>query len=192
MKRGLKITKYILLFGIAICVLFGILIGYFGALSKAKKADCIIILGCQVRGTTPSKFLVARLDEGVRLHKEGLAKFIIVSGGQGPGENVSEAEVMKDYLILKGIDEANIVVEDKSHSTMENLKNAKKIMDSMGFKEAIVVSNKYHLKRASVMAKRNGIKGSFSGVIVSKYPLYEIMGFFREIPALMRLYILGR
>lgn len=193
MKVIWKIVKFCVFIGLAICIIFAAIIGSFGFFAKPKKSDCIIVLGCQVKGTVPSPFLAARLDEGIRLFKEGYSNYIIVSGGKGTGEEISEAEAMKNYLVTKGIDKNKIIMEDKSLSTMENLGFSKALMDSKGFKNAIIVSNKYHLKRASVMARKNGIvDASFSGVYVSKYPSFEITGFIREIPALIRLYLLGR
>lgn len=193
MKVIWKIVKFCVFIGLAICIIFAAIIGGFGFFAKPEKSDCIIVLGCQVKGTVPSPFLAARLDEGIRLFKKGYSNYIIVSGGKGTGEEISEAEAMKNYLESKGIDKNKIIMEDKSLSTMENLGFSKALMDSKGFKNAIIVSNKYHLKRASVMARKNGIvDASFSGVYVSKYPSSEITGFIREIPALIRLYLLGR
>lgn len=192
MKKIFSIIKYLFLAGVLICAVLGIIIGIFGIAVKPKKSDCIIILGCQVRGTSLSQFLKERLDRGIELYNQGFAKYIIVSGGQGPGEDITEAEAMKTYLVSKGIDENNIIMEDKSSNTMENLKNSKFIMDRKGFNTAIIISNKYHLLRASIMAKRTGLNASYSGVFVSRYLLNEIYGFFREIPGIIRLYILGR
>ena len=74
---------------------------------------------------------------------------------------------------------------------MENLSNSKKVMVDKGFKTAVIVSNKYHLKRASLMAKKVGIDASFSGVYVTPYKSHERIGFIREIPGLLKFYILG-
>ncbi|MCH5138421.1 YdcF family protein, partial [Clostridiaceae bacterium UIB06] len=120
---------------------------YFGQSAKPEKSDCIIVLGCQVYRTTPSPFLAWRTEHALKLYKEGYGKYIIVSGGQGPGENISEAEAMKRYLVSKGMEASKILIEDKSASTMANLINSKAIMDKEGLKTAIIVSNKYHLKR---------------------------------------------
>lgn len=162
---------------------------YFGQSSKPKKSDCIIVLGCQVYGTTPSPFLAWRTEHALKLYKEGYGKYIIVSGGKGQGENISEAEAMKRYLISKGMEASKILIEDKSASTMANLINSKAIMDQKGLKTAIIVSNKYHLKRASLMAKQQNINGSYSGVFVTPYKHHEFIGYIREIPALIKYYL---
>lgn len=162
---------------------------YFGQSAKPKKSDCIIVLGCQVYGTTPSPFLAWRTEQALKLYKEGYGKYIIVSGGKGPGENISEAEAMKRYLTSKGVENSKILIEDKSGSTMANLINSKAIMDKEGLNTAVIVSNKYHLKRASLMAKQQDINGSYSGVFVKPYKYHEFTGYIREIPALIKYYL---
>lgn len=190
MSRVKKIIIDIILFGIILTLILGMNIYLFAKNSKTEKSDCIIILGCSVYGETPSPFLQWRIEEGYRLYKKGYGKYILASGGKGPGENISEAEAMKRYLISKGVKEEYIIKEDKSTTTMENLKNCKKMMEKKGLKNAIVVSNKYHLKRALLMTKKVGIESSFSGVYVAPYKKHEIYGFIREIPALLKFYIL--
>ncbi len=176
---------------LAVCIITcAFQIVYFGESAKPQKADCIIILGCRVYGSTPSPFLVWRTEQGFKLFKEGYAKYIIVSGGKGTGEDISEAQAMKTYLVSKGMDPSKIIMEDKSGSTMANLINSKDIMENKKMKTAIIVSNKYHLKRASLMAKHQGIKATYSGVFVKPYKSHEITGYFREIPALIKYYIL--
>lgn len=192
MRRIFTVTKFIFLVGVLVCAVLGVIIGLFAITAKPKKSDCIIVLGCQVRGTTLSQFLRERLDKGIELYNEGFAKYIIVSGGQGPGEDITEAEAMKTYLVSKGIDENKIIMEDRANNTMENLQYSKDLMKDKKLDTAIVVSNKYHLKRASVMAKKVGLNASYAGTFVSRYIWDEVYGFFREIPGIIRLYILGR
>lgn len=190
MNRVKKVIIYVILFGIIVTLGLGMNIYLFGKNSKAEKSDCIIILGCSVYGETPSTFLQWRIEEGYRLYKKGYGKYILASGGKGPGENISEAEAMKRYLMSKGIKEEYIIKEDKSTTTMENLKNCKNMMEKKNLKNAVVVSNKYHLKRASLMTNKVGIDSSFSGVYVVAHKNHEIYGFIREIPALLKFYVL--
>nr|WP_244833028.1 YdcF family protein [Clostridium sp. BJN0001] len=189
--KFIKIISSFIIIGFAIIILVGFNVESFGKNAKAEKADCIIVLGCSVYGDTPSPFLSWRIEEGERLIKEGYADYIIASGGKGSGENISEGEAIKRELSENGIDEEKIIVEDESESTMENLINSKKIMDEKGFKTAIIVSNKFHLKRASLMAEKINLNASYSGVYVTPYKNHERIGFLREIPAVIRFYILG-
>lgn len=160
--------------------------------SKLIKSDCIIILGCKVNGVEPSPFLKKRTEEGIRLYNKGYAKYIIVSGGKGKGEDITEAEAMKRYMLSKGISESVILVEDKSSNTWTNITNSKKIMVAMGFKNAIIVSNKYHLGRVALMVKKLKLSAGYSGVFNTKYKFSEISGFIREIPAIYKFYIFNK
>lgn len=177
-------------FAIIIFVGINILSGYSSL--KPIRSDCIIILGCSVYGTVPSPFLTARIEEGLRLYNEGYGKYIIVSGGQGINEEISEAEAMKRYLLSKGMDPSRIIKEDKSRDTMQNLTNSKKIMNQMNFKSAVIVSNKFHLKRSLLIAKEIGIEASSSGVFVARHRFQEYLGFAREILATLKFYIVNK
>lgn len=191
MRNAVRFGVMLLLTVIGVWVLAGCIITGFGCRAKPDKADCIIVLGCRLYGSEPSPFLRYRLDEGIRLYNDGYGKYIIVSGGKGAGETVAEAEAMKKYLITKGVDGARIIMEDNSVSTFTNLKYSKGKMDEYGLKSAVVVSNKYHLKRASLMAKSLGMKCSYSGVFVSQYKTHEVKGSLRETLALIYFYVFG-
>lgn len=194
----MNIKKLIILLGsfivilISVFLLTSITIYEYGEKAQAANGDCIIILGCSVYGKTPSPFLRERLNEGIRVYKAGYAHKIIVSGGKGPGETIPEAEAMESYLVKKGIDSSDIIVENNSRTTYENISNSKKIMDKNNFKSAIVVSNKYHLKRAELLCKRLNIKSSFTGVYVSEYKGDEFKGLMRETAAYLKYLMLGK
>lgn len=192
MKKLIKLMLTVLLVLIIGCIGTGILIYSYGKNARPEKSDCIIVLGCQVYGTVPSPFLKSRLMEGIRLYNQGFGRYIIVSGAMGPGEDITEAQAMKDYLVQNGINPSAIIMEDKASSTYDNIINSKDLMDKYNLKSAVIVSNSYHLKRASLIAEKSGIKGSYSGVFVDDYRLHEIKGFLREIPALLKYYVMGR
>lgn len=185
LKKFMKIVSISIGVVILICVILEASVIYFGQTSKGEKSDCIVVLGCSVFGKEPSPFLKTRLNEGLRLYKEDYAKYIIVSGGQGPGEEISEAEAMKEYLVSKGVPEDKIIKEENSFNTRENLHNSKKVMDENKFKNAIIVSNRYHLKRASILAKYENIDASFSG-ITTEYKYKEFKGYIREVPGIIK------
>lgn len=189
MKKCIKFVLYFMIVVFLFTLITEIQIIYFGENAKPQKSDCVIVLGCRVYGSTPSPFLLWRLNRGLELYDKGYGDYIIVSGGKGQGENISEAKAMKNYLVYKGVDSSRIIMEDKSMSTMENLSNSKKVMEEKGLKTAIIVSNKYHLKRASLMAESQEIEGSYSGVFVYPYKNREITGYIREIPALWKYYL---
>lgn len=193
----MNIKKTMILIGsvfvliVSIFLLTSISIYSYGEKAKPSKADCIIVLGCSVYGETPSPFLKARLNQGIKAYKQGYAHKIIVSGGQGTGEKISEAEAMKTYLINNGIIESDVIMEKNSYTTYENILNSKNIMMKNNFKSTIIVSNKYHLMRAALICKKIKIKSSFSGVYLSKYKYLEFTGLMRETVAYLRCLILG-
>lgn len=121
-----------------------------------KGADYLIVLGAQVRGTKVSRALKQRLDRAAEYLAENEETFVIVSGGQGNGEDISEAEAMAEYLIETGIDEARILKEDRSVNTVQNIRFSRKLIEEetplIG-----VVSNDFHVFRAVHIAKAQGI-----------------------------------
>lgn len=184
-KKVLKvITGLVILFSLV--VIFQMCIYSLPLTSKPKKSDAILILGCRLRGETPSVFLTERTKKGAKLFKEGYGDYIIVSGGQGNDEDISEAEGMKRILIAEGIDERKIILEDKSRNTAENIEFSSKIIDEKKFKEVIIVSNDFHLRRASILAYKNKVKATYSGVFVNNYWYLELYGGIREMPAIIK------
>ncbi|QCX33284.1 YdcF family protein [Caloramator sp. E03] len=164
------------------------MVASFGYFIKPAKSDCIIVLGCMVYGQEPSPFLKERLNEAIRLYNLGYADYIIVSGGKGKGEDISEALAMEKYLIKKGVKKEKIIKEELSKNTYENLNNSKKIMDKMNLKTAVVVSNKFHLLRAKIVTKKLNINSTYSGIFVKRYIYHEVYGFLREPFGLVKYY----
>lgn len=122
-----------------------------------QQADVAIVLGAAVWGDRPSPGLRERLDTALQLYREGYVPRIIVSGGLGEGKLLSEAAVMREYLIAQGIPAEAILIEDQATSTYENLLFSKALMEQHGLKTALIVSHTYHLARAIDMAAELGI-----------------------------------
>lgn len=89
-----------------------------------KKLDVIIVLGAQVRGKKITNSLKRRLDRGIAYLKENPETRVVVSGGQGKGEDVTEAFAMAQYLVSHGIAEEQISLEEKSRNTYEKIGRA--------------------------------------------------------------------
>lgn len=186
MGIGIVLTLIIIL-----SALLGASIFLYGQSVKPEKSDCIIVLGCQVYGTVPSPFLKSRLEEGLRLYNQGYGSFIIVSGGKGAGEDITEALAMRDYLVSRGVSQSSVIMESDSASTYQNIINSKRVMNNCNLKSAVIVSNSYHLRRISLIAEKESLKASYSGIFVPEYKGKELKGFLREIPALLKYYITG-
>jgi uncharacterized SAM-binding protein YcdF (DUF218 family) len=121
--------------------------------------DYLIILGAGLKEEKISFVLEQRLDKGIEIFKDNLDAKIIVSGGQGPGESLSEAQAMKNYLLEHEIPEESIILEDTSTSTAENFMYSKDILEKIGEADAklLVITNDYHLYRALMLAEKNGL-----------------------------------
>lgn len=125
------------------------------AFKKAGKgADYVIVLGAQVRGDVPSKTLARRVQTAADYLKENPQAKVIVSGGQGSGEDITEAECMKRQLMELGISEDRIFKEDRSTDTYENIKYS---LDICGRdKKLVIVTCGYHMYRARALAAKAG------------------------------------
>lgn len=149
---------------------------------KNAEAPYLIVLGAGVNGTSPSLSLVNRLTaakEYLDNYKDAVA---VVSGGKGPGEDITEAECMRRWLIENGISEERIIKEANSFSTEDNIRNSlEKIQEAGGdpSERVAIVSSEYHLYRAKYFAREMGANPV--GVAAhTSYPILMINYFIRE------------
>ncbi|CAJ1003625.1 MAG: YdcF family protein [Brevibacillus sp.] len=140
-----------------------------------QKADVAIVLGAAVWGDQPSPGLRERLDLALQLYREGYVPTLIVSGGLGDGKGVTEAQVMRNYLVEQGVPADRILMESEATNTYENLLFSRQIMQQNGLHSALVVSHDYHLARAMDMTRALGISahpvGTKSNVMYRPYHL---------------------
>lgn len=137
----------------------------------------VVVLGCQINGETPSLMLKRRLDAAYEYLSENSDVKVIVSGGQGSDEVTSEADVMRKYLLKRGIEDNRIFMEDKSTSTEENLRFSKEIIDKEGLcGEITIVTDGFHQLRADILAKKQGIEARNISASTEKWllPTYWI------------------
>lgn len=128
--------------------------------SKENGSDYLIVLGAGVNGTVPSLSLRERLDAAYDYLIAHPDTICVVSGGQGPGEDITEAACMYDYLTGRGIAPERILQEDRATSTLENLAFSKDVIAQYtgeAPQRVAIVSAEYHLYRASLMAKGQGL-----------------------------------
>ncbi|MEO2204581.1 YdcF family protein [Paenibacillus pabuli] len=128
-----------------------------------EQADYVIILGSGIKGTELSLTLKQRLDASLDYIRNHPQTPVIVSGGQGPGESIPEALAMKNYLVEQGITPAQIIMEDKSTSTQENMAFSKRIIDEAGLEhpEIMIVTSDYHMFRSKYLAAKNGYAAEY-------------------------------
>lgn len=128
-------------------------------MNTVKNVDTIIVLGAKVNDDGVSKTLKLRLDKAIEYYNKHKYVNIIVSGGKGKDEPVSEALAMKNYLVENGINENNVILEDKATTTLENIIFSKEIISNMNLgNRVLIVTSDYHLFRGQFIASILGIE----------------------------------
>jgi uncharacterized SAM-binding protein YcdF (DUF218 family) len=160
MKKRKKVLVLFILVLLFFSIYFGILhlkIREHSLLVTPERVDYLIVLGARVKGTTPSLSLQYRIDAAAKYLKDNQTTIAIASGGKGDGEDISEAEAIKNGLIVQGIEEERIILEDKSTDTVENISFSMKLIPNH-LKTGLVVSNDFHIYRAKLIAKDLGLQ----------------------------------
>ena len=155
--------------------------------------DYIIILGCAIRGDgTLTPLLKDRVDSAVAFEKKqyrtnGKHAVFVPSGGQGADEVISEGEAMENYLKSIGIPEDRIAREDKSTSTLENMKYSKEVIDGLSDsedKKIAFATSSYHVFRGYIMAKKSEMEDA-KGISAKTKPYFFPNAFLREFVGLL-------
>ena len=151
--------------------------------------DYLVVLGAQMKVSGPSRALQYRLDAAIEYLVNNPDTYVIVSGGQGTDEHISEAQGMYDYLISKGISAERVIKEDRSKNTFQNLTFSAEYLD----KEADsvgVVSNNFHVFRAVKIAKKAGYQ-NVSGIAARGEPFLQLNNMMREFLGVMKDFLVG-
>lgn len=190
LARWLKILLFACIGAVVILSSFLIINGKNDTITYSE--DTIIVLGAAVHGKTPSLTLKRRLDKAVEYHVQNPDAIIIVSGGQGAQEDISEAEAMKIYLIQNGVKSDKIIKEDKSTSTTENFAFSKEILDKTFGHDytAAFITNEYHISRAAFCADNAGLENT-THIHSNTSTSYLLSGVLRECFAFVYHLILG-
>lgn len=190
--KKIKIALLVITIIISSLFLYKIYEIYSFASNEPLKSDAILILGCRVKGEEPSVSLQRRMETGLDLYRKGFGDKIILSGGQGSGESITEAEAMRRFYTKNNVSESDLIIEDKSTSTYENFLYSKKLMEKEGIKKIVVVSNGYHLLRASKIANNMDIDSTYKGFVLEDYIFVEIKGVLREVLASFKYMIMNK
>ncbi len=193
---------------VAGAVAFGALEAYISLHSRDKAVgdpQVMVIFGCQMRRDGPSILLRDRLDTALAYWEEHPDMKIIVTGGKGDDEHISEAQGMYDYLTAHGVDGAQIFMEDKSRNTWQNINNTFALMEREGWSltgDVLLVSSGFHLARIEMLWDRvraDSLRGeeyndqhiSTLAAPVSHAPS-RVQMFFREPLALVKSFLFDR
>jgi uncharacterized SAM-binding protein YcdF (DUF218 family) len=154
--------------------------------------DAVIVLGAGLRGETPSLTLRNRLDRALDYYEKNPDCIIVVTGGQGQGEDITEALAMERYLVAHGVPEEKIIKEELSTSTYENFENARLLLSErfLGDYSTVIITNDFHILRAVSTAKKVGFDSPAH--LHSPTPIYTALpSILRECLATLKYMLIG-
>ena len=184
---GLKRALIVLLvLALAAVLAFGVLLGIVLTGSRdSVRGDprIMIILGCQVKPWGPSILLQDRLDKALEYFEAHPDTVIVTSGAQGADEPSTEAAAMRDYLVERGVPAEQILLEERSTNTLENILYSLDVLAEHGYDvtaDIAVVSNGFHLARVRMIWGR---------VCGGTYSLSTLAAQSSHMPSRLKMYV---
>ncbi|HEY9282450.1 MAG TPA: YdcF family protein [Pyrinomonadaceae bacterium] len=167
-----KIAKAVLLISSALVLAAGLValsIYSYGDVRPDATADAAIVLGAAVWGAEVSPVFRERINHGNDLYRGGRVRKLIFTGGRGNRGEPTESSAARRYALQRGIPAADILIEEKSHTTYENILYAKELADARGLRKVLIVSDPLHMKRALLMARDIGLSAEPSPTPSTRY-----------------------
>jgi uncharacterized SAM-binding protein YcdF (DUF218 family) len=182
--------KHLLLVGVGLLATALLLIGVLHTLiflggqppDLVPETDIVIVLGAGLRGDQLSLTLRYRMETALSYLQKYSQLKVIVSGGKGPGEIMTEAAAMRDFLIENGLDESRILLEDRSTSTYENLLYSRELVPEKA--KSLVVTSDFHMFRALMLADHLGYNAT--GLPAPSVDFLRIKHYTREYLAIIK------
>ena len=201
--------------GVAVLAMLCVLV-FLGAATSAKSnLDYVIVLGARVKERTVSNSLRKRLDKAMEYAEDNPDTILVLSGGKGPGESTSEAEVMYQYLVYNGVWPEQLLIEDRSESTVENIAYSKVVIEQHRKKnqkvlvplrqkttsvpyavapdrplEIGVLTSNFHIYRARMTAEKWGFDNVY-GISADSDPVLFIHLCVRECASIVKDRLMG-
>lgn len=191
----IKLSKYLVAIMLLIFIIIESAIVIYPK-SDLSYSDYVIVLGAGVNGVRPSLTLKQRLEATIKyVNNQNREVKVIVSGGQGKGEDISEAEAMKRYLVNSGVNEKLIIMEDKSTTTRENLIFSSDILERESLKnisdiKVKIITSDFHAFRSNMIAKSLNYRGN-SFYTNRTAPFLVPVMYCREFLAVIKYYLLN-
>ena len=157
MRRFGKIVLAIIVLTLGVLSVTAARIYRYSSVAVDKPADAAVVLGAAVWSQNVSPVFRERINHAVDLYRKGKVRKLIFTGGQGNSNEPTEAAAASSYAQANGIPIQDILVEQKSHTTFENIVNAKQLADANSLKTVLIVSDPMHMKRAMTMARDVGL-----------------------------------
>jgi uncharacterized SAM-binding protein YcdF (DUF218 family) len=125
---------------------------------QRRPVDAIVVLGAAQYNGKPSPVLRARLDHALTLYQEGLAPTMVVTGGIGEGDRVSEATVGRQYLVAHGVPDSAVVVRPEGRSTQASIQSVAEYAGEHAIHRVLLVSDPFHMLRLRLEAGRTSLQ----------------------------------
>lgn len=187
-RRATKVVKIVVIVVVLAIVVTAVRIYTYGNSPSDTPADAAVVLGAAVWSQGVSPVFRERINHSIDLYRRGRVKKIIFTGGQGNSNEPTEAVAARAYAMSNGVPKDDILIEQRSHTTYENLVYAKQLADVHGLKKVLIVSDPMHMKRAIAMAHDLGLDAYPSPTTTTRYT-----GFRTQVEELTRetFYYLG-
>ena len=157
-------------------------------------ADAVIVLGAGVNGTEPSLSLRTRLDAALAYLEEHPDIPAVLTGGQGYGEAITEAQCMYNYLTAGGVEPDRLMLEEAASNTAENFAFSRELLQEAGVDPSAdtvaVVTNDFHIARAKLLAARNGYGDAVGVPAALPWVHLEVNYYLREAFAMVKSFLL--
>lgn len=176
---------------ILMALIIAVLFAYGTQNTATYSEEILVVLGAGIRGDQVSRTLQHRLEAAYAYHVMNPKAIIILSGGQGPEEWITEAEAMKRYLIAKGVPKEKLIKEEASTSTFENFKFSLAIIKKAGYQpdSVVFITNAFHVLRAHQVARQLGLDVNHIGAAIDWYMIPSVYS--REVFALLKWVVLS-
>ena len=157
-KKLSFIARFIIILALLLVVVVAVGIYTYGNNVVDVPGDAAVVLGAAVWGDEVSPVFRERINHAIELYRSGRVRKIIFTGGQGNRNELTEAAEARQYAMKNGVPARDILIEQHSHTTYENLVYAKQLADTNGLKRVLIVSDPMHMKRAVTMARDIGLE----------------------------------
>lgn len=184
----------LVLAGLALFGLLEVLVTAGSGTQISGEPEAMIVLGANLWGESPSPVLRQRLDTALEYLSEHPSLTVVVTGGMGDDEPITEADCMAAYLESHGIAPERILREEQATNTMENLRFSKMMLEErkISTENVIIVTNSAHLARVKMLAKRNHLTASALSAPVPGGMGYRCYFYLREGAAMVKSWLFDR
>ncbi|MCL2286228.1 MAG: YdcF family protein [Firmicutes bacterium] len=178
---------------IAVTIIFSAALFFYGRQSTSVfNEDVAIVLGAGTRNGEILSTLARRLDAAVSYHRQNPGALIIVSGGLGHREALTEAYVMARYLTERGVCPSRILLDELAYSTYSNMRYSRKIIDEYfnHIPSVVVITSNFHMYRSVRFARQVGLDAN---IYPSTVPWYAVpFAYLREVASVVKMWLIGR